>query len=355
VGVLRLLLALSVVGTHAGRFLSISLPDGDYAVRVFFIISGFYMALILNEKYTGPGSYRVFITNRFVRIYSLYFLIVCLTAILALGIHTDVRLFDADRLAHLDLGAKAFLFITNFGLLGADLGAFVRTDNGTLEILHQGVTRAATLETMSLVPQAWTLSMELVFYFMAPFLVRQVGRLVTIGALSVALHIALLREGFTSPAWTHEFFPTELAFFIAGALLFHARRADIYRRWAPKLSPKAPYLAIFAFAGFGDLPSLVCYALIAISIPFLFDWTARNSIDRLIGELSYPLYLCHFLVIFAVRASIPGVMASGRFGDICTFLSLAFAVGLYWLVVVPIDRWRAQRVGTALHPAPQPA
>ena len=38
------------------------------------MISGFYMAMILTEKYCGPGSYRLFLTNRFLRIYPIYWI-----------------------------------------------------------------------------------------------------------------------------------------------------------------------------------------------------------------------------------------------------------------------------------------
>jgi peptidoglycan/LPS O-acetylase OafA/YrhL len=39
----------------------------------------FYMALILNEKYTGPGSCRLFFTNRVLRLYPAYWRVVILS------------------------------------------------------------------------------------------------------------------------------------------------------------------------------------------------------------------------------------------------------------------------------------
>ena len=46
---------------------------GFDAVKIFFVISGFYMALILNEKYLlKTDSYKLFITNRILRLYPLY-------------------------------------------------------------------------------------------------------------------------------------------------------------------------------------------------------------------------------------------------------------------------------------------
>ena len=54
-GVLRCLLALSVLLAHDvdGWF---KLIDGAVAVQCFFLISGFYMALVLNERYAEAAA-----------------------------------------------------------------------------------------------------------------------------------------------------------------------------------------------------------------------------------------------------------------------------------------------------------
>jgi hypothetical protein len=74
-GLIRVLLALAVVDFHAVRFASsphfLNLPwiNGGVAVQSFFVISGFYMALILSGKYAGRGVF-VFYRARFLRLYS---------------------------------------------------------------------------------------------------------------------------------------------------------------------------------------------------------------------------------------------------------------------------------------------
>ena len=77
-GILRFLLALSVIGWHAfGIGISLSdrppyqvwnmnLVDGIQAVTLFYIISGFYMAMVLNSKYAGNTI--AFYINRFLRL-----------------------------------------------------------------------------------------------------------------------------------------------------------------------------------------------------------------------------------------------------------------------------------------------
>ena len=54
-GTIRLLLALFVVVTHTESFFGFNFTGGQVAVEIFFIISGFYMTMILNEKYVGEG------------------------------------------------------------------------------------------------------------------------------------------------------------------------------------------------------------------------------------------------------------------------------------------------------------
>src|SRR5450759_4624800 len=74
-GIIRVLLALSVVAAHFGGIWNLRFVGGQVAVQSFYIISGFYMSLILNEKYVGKNkSYKLFITNRFLRLYPIYWL-----------------------------------------------------------------------------------------------------------------------------------------------------------------------------------------------------------------------------------------------------------------------------------------
>ena len=63
-GLLRLLLAVSVVLVHTSGCFGLRPLGAAEAVQTFYIISGFYMAMILTEKYRGQGSYRLFLTNQ---------------------------------------------------------------------------------------------------------------------------------------------------------------------------------------------------------------------------------------------------------------------------------------------------
>lgn len=57
-GILRVFFALCVIAFHCG---SSYLLSPELAVECFFVISGFYMSLILNEKYINPSDNLLFI------------------------------------------------------------------------------------------------------------------------------------------------------------------------------------------------------------------------------------------------------------------------------------------------------
>ena len=91
IGLIRTLLALSVVLTHSCPICGYNVADGMIAVECFFIISGFYMALILNEKYVGPGSTWMFYSNRFLKLYPVYWLVLLLMVVIAAFIGRVLR------------------------------------------------------------------------------------------------------------------------------------------------------------------------------------------------------------------------------------------------------------------------
>jgi peptidoglycan/LPS O-acetylase OafA/YrhL len=90
-GLIRLLLAISVVLVHSpiiNEWHSIPIVGGELAVESFFMISGFYMAMVLTENYYSDDrptsrAYGAFLLSRILRIYPTY-LIVLLSAILFL-------------------------------------------------------------------------------------------------------------------------------------------------------------------------------------------------------------------------------------------------------------------------------
>jgi peptidoglycan/LPS O-acetylase OafA/YrhL len=122
-GLIRVLLALAVVDFHAVRFASaphfLNLPwvNGGVAVQSFFVISGFYMALILSGKYAGRGVF-VFYRARFLRLYPAYWIVAVATyaLLVAAGQSGQWRVLAAGH----DWGAIAALVAANGFFVGQD-------------------------------------------------------------------------------------------------------------------------------------------------------------------------------------------------------------------------------------------
>ena len=80
-GTIRFLLAISVLISHLHiQEIKYFLNNGSDSVQLFFIISGFYMFMILKNKYSKiKNAYFYFISNRFLRIYPIYYIVLIIT------------------------------------------------------------------------------------------------------------------------------------------------------------------------------------------------------------------------------------------------------------------------------------
>ena len=184
-GVLRVLLALFVVLDHFRSYSIFDFPGGVFAVKVFFIISGFYMTMILNNKYVGKGSYSLFLSNRFLRLYPIYWVVLGLTigaSFISYFAFNDWLRLTQYVVYHdtMNFGTLAFQGFTNIFLFGQDLVMFLGMDatNGTMFFSSDFTMTNPQFHTFLFVPQAWTIGMELLFYIVAPFLVRRKTKII---------------------------------------------------------------------------------------------------------------------------------------------------------------------------------
>ncbi len=72
-------MAVSVVLWHSQPIFGYFGLPGDVAVHLFFMISGFYMTLIINGKYNHPNGIKAFYVGRWFRLFPLFYLSVALT------------------------------------------------------------------------------------------------------------------------------------------------------------------------------------------------------------------------------------------------------------------------------------
>lgn len=314
-GLVRLLLAISVFIVHSKPFFGLFAKDGVMPVEAFFILSGFYMGMVLKEKYTSPFT---FYKNRALRLYPAYLLLlivgVICTGIFNLGPSwSDLHPLTAFVLA-----------FSNITMIGLDVLMLFGVRDGSLYLIHDARGFASTLSYFIIIP-AWSLGVEIWFYILAPFLAKRKWpllagiMLLSIGARYVGAQYDLWRE-----PWSYKYFPFELALFLAGVLSY---------RFYAFLRP----LGTSKILGWGSLsalilavlfppPAVMYYIIIVLCMPLAFLLTKNWQWDRFIGDLTYPFYLLHWLLLSINKGILP------------SFVVLLIGLGLSALIVLFIER-----------------
>lgn len=297
-GVLRVILALAVFTTHAGPLLGLRFFDGGVmAVETFFMFSGFYMALILENKYRDRT--RDFYFNRALRLFPVYWMLLGFLVILG-AVYGWITGNPLGALADWYRSTPSLDWLwagfANFLILG-----------GEWIPLHSSPGDDA-LQRLIFIPAAWTLSLEMLFYLAAPFVLRrslamQVGLFVAALALRTAIWIANDRQ-FTG--WTCYFAPSSWVFFMGGILAWHLNVRLAKETWFTRLAPLAGRLLVVLlgalivfYADLGVLGSQdwLYYSVVGLSLPFIFTALKHSRIDNRIAAWSYPIYLAHGVVL----------------------------------------------------------
>lgn len=358
-GCLRLLLAICVVISHNQPMFGLYMLNGEYAVEIFFMVSGFYMALILNEKYSGPGSYKIFISNRLLKIYPAYY--ACLVATIAISLIFYFTMGNPLKLwpfisyfDNLGLSAKSFIIAANSFIFGQDAFMFAGVDMNKGEIFFTDNFRNTKLPLFNylLVPQAWSISIELMFYLIAPFIVRR-----RISVIIPFIAISFFIKNYTTNVlgmnydpWTYRFFFSEVGYFLLGAVAYRLLPGvNIIN--SIKLIPisiiaiTASFIIFFHEIDYQYKYEFLC-ALFFFAIPIAFSFCKKNNADRYIGELSYPVYLIHYIVSIATAEVVKNTIAMAYKTEIVLLISIFLSVLIMKIVINPIDRVRQKRVLT---------
>ncbi len=359
-GILRILLATSVVIAHSESILGLRLVGGVVAVQTFFIISGFYMSMILDKKYLGPNSYSLFLSNRFLRLFPIYWSILILSIVassLSFFIFGDWMQLSAyiDYLNSMRFGSIFFLGLANIFIFGQDIALFLglNPEAGTLYFTQDFTISTPMVHEFLIVPQAWTLGIELTFYVVAPFLVRRNLLVVT----SIIIASFLIRFfiyfclGHAQDPWTYRFFPSELGLFLLGNLSYRMYKIGTSKRYLDRfkacLIAGIFFLTTFAYQEIfpqGNDPNLLFYVFTCLALPFIFYLTKNSKYDAYIGEFSYPIYISHVLVLGFVSPVTDFLHLDMLKGELTLLISLSIAYWLIKLIANPIETFRQSRI-----------
>jgi peptidoglycan/LPS O-acetylase OafA/YrhL len=294
-GAIRLFLALAVLQSHIyGHFLqpeqiyvsnSLALGvNGGYAVAFFFIISGFLISFVLEDKYDQPGGTAAFYRARALRIYPLWW---CLYLIVPFITEGGLWKFIASR--------HPYDLLTGFVIYGSDWLLSFKAYPGSYSVpMPHGLELG------------WTLASEMTFYLIAPFILRsRVWPLVIFGCsvlLRMELNILFSPDEDSNlwSNWCYYFFPSTVLFFMLGHL---TRQVYKHARLSANTGWAGLALAIFVCViqdghyAFDNVDFYIAVLLFAAVLPAVFEASKNNKICNFLGNLTYPLYLSHGVLI----------------------------------------------------------
>jgi peptidoglycan/LPS O-acetylase OafA/YrhL len=300
-GLIRLFLASVVAMDHWRALIlsprSIFLEDSvkfgfnsGYAVMFFYVISGFLITYTLSRNYDRNLSGTLkFYKNRFIRIFSLYWPLVI------------VALLVID---------SAWDWFVSESLLDKFTGIFLIGMDWRIAFASQPDVHPA----INGLGQAWTLGAELTFYLMAPLLMHswKIGAILMVASFGLRMAFVIALGPDVHEVWTYRFFPSTLCFFLFGYLICLASL-----RWSvlkgrllggALLSCSLAIMTFGSYQGFDSWrfwSSTVCFV---VAMPAVFEVTKNIRWMNLIGDLSYPLYLVHYLVLILVGTALADIV-----------------------------------------------
>jgi peptidoglycan/LPS O-acetylase OafA/YrhL len=346
-GSLRFLLAITVLLAHG---FGGGLISGRFAVECFFIISGYLISFVYTESKSYDSIWKFYI-NRALRILPLYYLVILISfpayLIAHLGFNENNQ-FSA--LGQMPLGIIFMIGILNLLIIGQEQLFFLSLHENSLDWTGNFLNTDVELYRGLIVPQSWTLSIEILFYAIAPFILYRRKAICFLLIASAGLRILFfLKEFGLSDPWVYRFFPTELMFFLVGALM-HQLWSPITLKMNSRFYSFCKWVAIILlpvyFVTFPFwksnfiLRNFFLFFLVSAVLPFYFKIQNENRVDNFLGQLSFPIYIWHLLVIVFVgglseKIGLPDLVR------ISLIISATLAVS--WLSLIILDS-RVQKI-----------
>ncbi len=348
-GIFRFLLAALVVLFHFG---GLGWIVGRIAVFAFYCISGFLIFQVLDRVYLNEshGLPRFFL-NRFVRLIPLYLLYTLLTLAMVQWLGPAAIVDPAGRriLQGVDRETSVLLF-----------------ESATFDPIAHIVSSMPVLEfTPDLIPQGWSIGIEIAFYLIAPLVVFTTRRRTWLIGAWIAAGLALFLWGVRTAGTDLDLFQTVVyknavasafVFFVGGALYY------VRRHWGQPLSLAAAVIPLLAWLVIVTVPELhlgggpsrsarvfteyLWLTLLLAGLLALTRVRKLRALDIGAGDLCYGIYLNHFfvagLLLRAGMTSYLGLPGSLPFGLAVLLGSTVLAFVTYHVVERPFDRVRAR-------------
>jgi peptidoglycan/LPS O-acetylase OafA/YrhL len=317
---------------------------GRLAVQAFFIISGFLISYVLvtNPSYEKSSK---FYKNRLLRLLPTFWLVSSTTLVLAclfpqLSPFSDFWYIQT----HAPALAVAIMNFSNIFLLGGEASTFLAVTGGQLHLSENFMVSDLPLYQGLLAPPAWSLSLELVFYALAPLLARKVWLQISFFAGGQALRLLLIFAGIgQSDPWNYRLIFVELGTFVLGMFAqrymvpLTARFITLRRKWVERISLISISSIVVGYAIIpipGVIKTFLFFGILFLALPYLFTLQQRSRLDNIIGSLSYPAYIWHWLIVELFRNVIKDNSIQGSvllFGcSAVVTLALAYLTATYF-------------------------
>lgn len=331
-GTFRLVLALLVALSHINVKI-LGLNPGVVAVVCFYLISGYVMTGLLHDHYFNgrseaalrgagirsrydPARWRIvyFYFDRALRIFPHYLVVAGLTLIWYLAVGKPTA-FLQHAPALRDLAANVSVVPLNYYMF-----------NGT--------------DLFTLVPPAWSLGAEIQFYLLIPLLL--LWRLRTVAfLLALGVGAAAAWGIIDSEIFGYRLLPGVLVFFLLGSALYEGRKQ--IKRGALVVLAGTALSAIAAIVLLQFHHLMLPYNRetllgLAIGLPLLhcLGRLPHSRIDNRLGDLSYGVFLNHFLIQWVLVGEPLGFAATLGY----LTLSLLLSAAIQFLVERPVLHWR---------------
>lgn len=313
-GAFRLILALLVALSHAGISVA-GLNPGVVAVVCFYLISGYVMTGLLRTHYSTAYRIPHFYLDRALRIFPQYFAIASIT-LAWFFIYGRTTLFLQHSPDWVDLAR-------NFAVIPLNYFMF----NGA--------------EKFTLVPPAWSLGAEIQFYLLMPLLLLWRMRFFAFAIAALVFGMAAWGT-INTDAFGYRLLPGVLVFFLLGSALYDARKE---RGRGSEIIVVAG-VSVSVLIGALLLRQGHLYQLynretllgIIIGLPtlHLLGRLPQRPLDNFLGDLSYGVFLNHFLVQWVVIGQPVGKRAFLLY----LLASLLISACTQYLIERPVLQWR---------------
>jgi peptidoglycan/LPS O-acetylase OafA/YrhL len=277
--VARGVLATSVVGLHAFWFNDVRgwFGDTQMAVNAFIVLSGFVITLLLVRT---RESYRTFITRRLFRLIPVY--LICFGLALAVRpLVVGTAAVEASREASENTYYWSHV-INHLAMTFGVVPDFVLPDSSA-----------------ALLPPAWSISLEVQLYLVAPLLVALLAKRAGWGLWGLSLCVLIPQIHWRIYEWSEmgAFLPQKLYLFLGGALLF--------TYW-----------------------------------PRFGSWSVPRSFAPLVwlGQISYPIYLVHYPLVALINAHLSSGTGPLTRAFVLLLISLPPVILASWLLHVTIEK-----------------